>query len=98
MPASPSMGSYNDVRAALDRALESEHGVKVDAKSMGNAIHLRQRMYSFRTLDRKRSTEVYPPGDPRYNTSAYDCLTFTQADTFIYIKKPPPLELIELDG
>jgi hypothetical protein len=56
MGMSESIHSYEDIRGFLDRALESERGVKIEVAEKGKAISMRQRMYKLRTLDRKFST------------------------------------------
>lgn len=91
MPMATTPGSYEDIRLALDRALESPNGVRITAESPGAAVHLRQRFYTFRKMEQKRSKEIYPIGNPHHGTSAYDVLTFTIVERFIEVRRPPPL-------
>ena len=77
MPSSQALASYDDVRAFMDRALDSERGVRIPVKDRNRAIHLRQRSYALRKLDRDISREVYPDEDKRHGRSVYDCLVIT---------------------
>lgn len=72
VPMSKSLLSYADIRGVMDQALASEKGVRVRCDSLGQAYNLRQRFYSYRLMDRKENAKIYQPGDPLYNTSAYD--------------------------
>jgi hypothetical protein len=98
MGLSNSIGSYEDLVPVLERALEAERGIRIDAKTPGAAIHFRQRLYKLRSLSREQSLDVYAPGDPQRGTSAWDNLSIeiTPGSSFILIKKRPPMEIEEL--
>ena len=87
MPLSDSILSYEDVRAVLDRALDSAHGIRITLPTKGKAIHMRHRLYKFRALDRRESTKIYPPSDVRYGVSVYDSLVAEVVDTSVLIRK-----------
>ena len=96
MGMSKSLASYDDIRTALDRALESENGVRIPCGSPQAAVNLRQRCYYFRGLDREQSKKIYAAGDPRYNTSAYDTIVIQAIDTFLYLRTGVALTIEEL--
>lgn len=83
MSLSENPAAYIDCRAYLDRALESERGLRITCGSYGEAINLRQRMYKARQLDQKTSMKENPVDDPKYGRSVYDKLS-------ISIKKDEP--------
>ena len=91
MSTSTSILAYSDVREILDRALESPRGIEVDipdepgSKPGGKATYFRQRAYSFRALDRKANSKIYPPDDPMHATSIYD--------TLVVIHNPPSTKI-----
>ena len=74
MAFSNSIFSYKDIREMLDRALQSERGLRVKLKTKGAGNNLRQRASYFRQLDRRENKKVYPEGDPMHGRSAYDVL------------------------
>lgn len=96
MGMSKSLASYDEIRAAMDRALDSENGVRIPCGSPQAAVNLRQRCYYFRGLDREQSTKIFAAGDPRHGTSAYDTLVVQATDSFLYIRKGAPLVIEEL--
>ena len=100
MPLSSNIATYEDCRRVMDQALEAERGIRVTLSSKGQAVHFRQRCYKFRTLDRERSHNLYPQGDPRRNTSVYDVLKIDLAENFVLIVKlenaSPIMEVEEL--
>lgn len=87
MSLSSSLASFEDVRDLLDRALASERGIKTNARTNGEAIHLRQRCYRFRVLDRQNNEKLYEPGHPQHATSPYDGLKIQVEGPTIRIEK-----------
>lgn len=66
--------SFKDVKGAMDKALESEYGVKITCATHGAAIKLRHRMNAARTQDRRENKKVYPEDHVMYGNSPYDAL------------------------
>lgn len=88
MGTSNNLLSYDDIRDALDRALDASKGVRVVMASRAQATHLRHRVYKFRFLDRKASKDLYPDEkDRRHGSSIYDCLAIEQLEGVLVIKK-----------
>jgi hypothetical protein len=77
MPLSNSPMAYTDIRTAMDRALQSDKGIRVKIGEAGKAIHFRQKCYKLRLLDRKNSLNIYPKDHPMHGVSAYDSLVIT---------------------
>lgn len=72
--------SYDDVREALDAALASDKGIRIRESTPARLISLRQRIHKLKSLERKRSRQLYPPGDPKHGTSIYDKLSVLTSD------------------
>jgi len=64
--------SFDDVKAAWERALESHKGVKIPCRTRGEAVNLRSRFNYYRKLDRQANFQTYQPDDPMYGRSVYD--------------------------
>lgn len=77
MPPSKALVSFADVQEIMSRALQTPRGVRIKCPSMGQAMQLRQRAYSFRQRDRDDSKKMYAQDDPRYAASEYDILKVT---------------------
>lgn len=75
MGTSKSVLANQDLRALLDRALESPRGVELSLPTLNAAYTLRHRIYSLRETDRGQSRDLYPPDDPKHGVSVYDILT-----------------------
>ena len=67
--------SFEDIREVLDRALSSERGVKITCDAPGAAVHMIQRMNTFRKNDREVMLRVHGPDSPARH-SVYDALIF----------------------
>lgn len=74
MSFSKSPLAFEDIRAALDRALSSPRGVVVKVESPGMAINLVTRANYFRRQDQKENAKIYPDGHPHKNSSVWDNL------------------------
>ena len=55
-----SLLAYPEIRDALDRALQSERGIRVKFRTDVAATQFVGRAYSFRMLDRAENAKIYP--------------------------------------
>ncbi len=95
MAYNTSITSYPDIRAALDKALESAKGVRLRFPDAKAAMTFRGRVHSMRWLDRKENCKIYQETDPMYGRSVYDPLMVKKVDaTTVAIIK---LESVEFD-
>ena len=74
MALSSSHLSYSDCYSLMDEALRQPRGVRVSQPTHDAAIFFRMRLHQARSIDRKRSLDIYEPGDYLRNTSQYDAL------------------------
>ena len=90
--------SYEDCYEVLDRALESDHGIRASFEDAGEAYNFRQRCHYARKLDRLESRNVYPdPNDPQHGKSVYDMLVISIRDCAVHItKRTGPSNIEEL--
>lgn len=98
MPLPNNLVAYRDVQAIMSRALQAERGVKIKCANHGAAIGLRQRMYKFRMMERKDSTQIYAQDDPHYGKSDYDVLSVTLKEEgywYVVLEKFPDHAQIE---
>lgn len=78
------------IRALMDRAIQSERGIRVPYESYGVADRVRRSAYKIRDAMRKQSAKQFPdPEDPRHGVSPYDGLTF-------WVKTKLPRDRIEV--
>lgn len=96
MALSKNIIEYEDCREQLDRALASEKGIRITVRDKGAAIHLRQRLYKLRQLEKIRSTELFDIGDERRSTTPYDNLVITVNDNAVEIRHGVPAVIEEL--
>jgi hypothetical protein len=66
--------AFEDIRAALDRALASPRGIIVKVESPGVAINFVTRANYFRRQDQTANSKIYPDGHPHKNGSVWDNL------------------------
>lgn len=67
--------AFSDVADLLERAINSEKGVRIPLSSRSAAITLRARANYYRKLDRVRNKDIYPMRDhPMHGNSTYDAL------------------------
>lgn len=71
-----SIEAFGDVRTVLDKALESERGIRLRFGSSAARTKFRQRCYQLRMAERRASERQNDPDDPSYGTSDYDVLHF----------------------
>jgi hypothetical protein len=69
--------AQEDIKGAMDRAVESERGVRVRCSSRSEAIIMRARANSFRARVRKENRLIYEVDHPMHNNSVYDCIRMT---------------------
>ena len=69
-----------DARLLLNRAVDSEVGIRVRCDTSGKAQSLRQRCHTLIKKEREATMAIYEQGDPRYHASAFDILTFWRED------------------
>lgn len=91
MSYNTSITSYIDIRAALDRALLSEKGVRLRFPDEKAAMTFKGRFHSFRSLDRKENSKIYKETDPMFSRSVYDVLMTKTED-------PCTVSLIKAEG
>lgn len=88
-----SLLAFDDAREALDRAVASDKGIKINCASHGLAVSLRSRFNYYRKQDRAANRKTYGPEHPKHNTSVYDTLVLriphkTESDAnVLYIEK-----------
>lgn len=74
MATSSSRLSYNDCYDILNLALQNTKGIKVEIGDYGIGNHLRVRLHTARTIDRKDNRQSYQPDHKLYGRSIYDPL------------------------
>lgn len=88
MPNSTSLLAFPDCKKALDQALASERGVRLEFPSSKDAFRFMGRCNSFRLLDRKENAKIYTePAHTLHGRSIYDVLKIVQENQFIIITK-----------
>ena len=64
--------SFDDIREAFERAINSPKGISIECKDRGAAVVLRSRFNYLRTLDRQENMKTYTAEHPMWNRSVYD--------------------------
>lgn len=78
--------AQEDIRQALDRALETEKGIKITFRSgsakanSATATYTRSRMHKLRAMDRKNNAQIYVKDHPMHNTSIWDGIIISKND------------------
>lgn len=96
MALSNDITSYEDVREYCDRALTSPKGIRVTPPTPGGAVHLRQRIYKLRQLERANAVAIYEIGHPLRGRSAYDNIIVNIVDGAVEITVGEPIQVEEL--
>lgn len=96
MALSKNITEYEDCREYLDRALVATTGTRIKLPSNGGAVHLRQRLYKLRQLEKVRSLELYEIGDERRNKTPYDNLAIVVVDNTVEIRHAEPIIVEDL--
>ena len=91
MAYNSSLTSYPDITAALDRALESPKGVRIQFETAQAVTTFCGRAHSFRFRDRAHNRKVYAHDHPMHGCSAYDPLMIRKAG-------PLEVEIVKLEG
>ncbi len=87
MPMNKSPLAYGDCIKVLDRAIQSEKGIRVTFSSNREAVTFRYRLDQARRNDRKMNKEVYNQKDHLYGKSLYDYLCFRVILNEVHLEK-----------
>lgn len=85
--------AFDDLREIFERAMLSEHGIKIVCKSRSEAIITRSRMNYLRKMDRKENAITYQSDHPMHMRSVWDRLVLrvpakgAPDETTIYMEK-----------
>lgn len=74
MTHATSILAYPDVKDVLDRALQSERGVKLQFDTSREAERFKARACMFRVLVRRENAKIYEIAHSLHGRSVYDCL------------------------
>jgi len=74
MPVPTNRGTYGPYYEVLDRALDSQSGIRIECADKGSAFQYRVRIHAARTLDRELNKSSREPDDPSFGRSDYDNL------------------------
>lgn len=66
------LDAYQDCTLIWERAIDTPGGIRLPLGERGHALVLQMRMNKCRSLHRRLSCQVNPPGSPKYNTSEFD--------------------------
>lgn len=91
MALSKNIAEYEDCREHLDRAISSPKGIRITLPTAGQAVHMRQRLYKLRQLEKLRSVELYDVGDDRRNKTPYDNLAIAVVDNCVEVRFAEPI-------
>jgi hypothetical protein len=85
MPSS-SILSYPDIRQVMDRAIDSEKGVRLKFDTVKSAQTFVFRCNTFRSLDRKENKKIYPDETHSlHGRSIYDTLQVKRREEHVEI-------------
>lgn len=88
MPYAVSINAYPDIRAALERALNSTKGIKLRFENNQDLMTFRGRVHSFRCKDRAENRKIYPEDHPMHGRSVFDPLMVkTKSTTEVWVIK-----------
>jgi hypothetical protein len=79
--------AYEDVKAALERAMESPRGVLIRFATKGKATNFVARANYYRRQDRKENFKTFPEGHPFKFASAWDILRVVADGEVVTITK-----------
>lgn len=66
------IGAYEDCTLIWQRAVETPGGIRVPVGTFNDTSTMQMRMNKCRSILRRISKGIYPPGDRRHNTSEFD--------------------------
>lgn len=69
-----SNAALSHIKAVANKALYSESGVILYAKTNNEALKYRSLFFKMRSKDRTDSMKIYPVDHPQHGVSPYDCL------------------------
>jgi hypothetical protein len=69
-----SSAALSHIKAVANKALYSDNGVMLYAKSNNEALKYRSLFFKMRSKDRTDSMKIYPVDHPQHGASPYDCL------------------------
>jgi hypothetical protein len=92
MALSDSRNAYDDCFELLDKALNSEKGVRYQETSESMAKHMINRLNYARSIDRRMNKEIFDTTSPKHGVSAYDSLIvsrpkFADDKWWVYIQQ-----------
>lgn len=87
MSFSKSPLSFEDIRTALDRAMEAPKGILVRLETPGAAVSFVSRANYCRLQDRKENAKTYPDGHPLKQASIWDALRIRADGQVVRITK-----------
>lgn len=64
--------AFDDIRAIFEKALQTEHGVRIPCRNRATAVVLRSRFNYFRVQDREYNAKTYDPDHLMHGRSMYD--------------------------
>jgi hypothetical protein len=100
MPQAKGLNAYPNARALLDRALDSERGIKLPYPDYSQAFKMRMNCYTVRSRERKYSTEIYESSHPLHGQTPWDGIEMIIEDSVGHIvqstddKLDPPYYLV----
>lgn len=93
MGSSNSILSYEKEADMLEKAINSERGLRATFESEREAIHFIHRCNKFRVLDRRRSKSIYlEPAHEMHGASVYDRIVIRRDGAKVIMEKLPPVE------
>lgn len=91
--------SFKLQKETLERALESENGVRATFRTRSEAVNFRHRCYLYRAFDREWNASLYPSDHPMHGLSMFDDLliVFAKDDpcVLLFQKRTVTVHLIE---
>ncbi len=78
--------AYPSARVLLDRALESEKGIRVKFESAKKAFRFRMNCYTVRKRERENSVRIYDSTHPMHGHSPWDHLELLLEEEFLIIR------------
>jgi hypothetical protein len=63
--------AFDDVKDILNRALDSESGIKITCKNHAEAMSLRIRIHYYRKIDKDLNAVTYPPEHALHSVSIW---------------------------
>ena len=74
MSLSPSLISYESEIMSFERAKASEHGIRIEFETHGQAKYYAARLHQARTVDRRDNTRIGGESSPMHGRSEFDSI------------------------